>query len=1121
VVKFLLFFCFFIFFTSTLLSQEVTEEIEAPLAEEQIEEQIIAEQIIEEQEDTDRLLAAARQRTEMEIRTSTLSELAAWCRTLGLSESGTRAELSRRLRDYLELPEPATGTDGRRVITIHSAQTIEYFTISVVDEDYARLTGDVSLSLQDGSTTHRIEANEVLFNRTRNILTARGRVFYEREGTQSTETFRGENITVNIDDWSGIFLDGNTTIENEETAYLFSGTVISRSGDDVTTLTNAVITNAENDEALWSIRASRLWLLPGSDFAIFNAVLRVGEIPVMYLPFFYFPGERLFFHPVFGYRSREGGFVQTTTYIIGQPEANTQEASSLTRILGNSDDMIMERDGLFLRSTGRRRTNQDELSLKALIDYYVNLGTYLGLELYVPSMAIINPVEFSFGLGFTRTITQIGGSFTPYTPGGSYDWNHSNIFSTHVPFRYRMRLENGIRSRNANLSLELPFYSDPFVDRDFLNRTESMDFSHIVQHGFTSDEDSLQQSEVGVYRWHISGNINQATPALSPYVSRINVSNLSSTMAFRTITDENISLDNPGHRFYAPDRFTIYNLSGSVAGTPMTIGGQQQRDGGGAQEREDPFHGIGTPISPWANEEEIPERTTPGIILIPPVLNQSFTLPRAGNNRFSIDYQIFPNSSMELQYLNRGWSAYEEVNWGEIQSILSNFGGNSNINFRFDHTSGLFSNVVTLSGSGTWRDFTYLNEDLDEEEQRIAREQQFRQTNYSTSYAYTGTIRPFHENPVFGQSNFQYNLRSTLVRSKRWMPDTEGPELTPQWGTWAKEDVNNDIFGLTNHRIAANLTANIMDKQQNITISTNLPPLDGLIETRAIFRYWICETNINFRTEKPEESHVWILRPINITQTLRFENIGSFSCLMVIDPEEDNEITSITTSLSLWNFRASYSAIKSRQYEWQWDDIVGGRWVQFGEEGLNPRSLTFSYNRTTNDIQFFNDRLNLSFNTNSALNFNLQQYTNSNFQFTMGIFLNITDSLELRMSATSQNSVIWRYFKGISGFEHLTEMYPEGPQNNVFRDLLSSFNFFNQASRRRSGFNMQRFELSAIRYLGDWQAELGISMYPHRHAGSQRFEISTDVNFLIQWKPITEIKTDISYDGREDRWGRN
>ena len=110
---------------------------------------------------------------EMDIRTSSLMELAAWCRELGLSEGGTREELAARLRSHYGLPS-VQGTDlgEERIITIESANTTEYFTIEVVDEEYARLRGDVIISLREDNAVHRIKAWEILYNRTRNVLTA-------------------------------------------------------------------------------------------------------------------------------------------------------------------------------------------------------------------------------------------------------------------------------------------------------------------------------------------------------------------------------------------------------------------------------------------------------------------------------------------------------------------------------------------------------------------------------------------------------------------------------------------------------------------------------------------------------------------------------------------------------------------------------------------------------------------------------------------------------------------------------------------------------------------------------------------------------------------------------------
>jgi hypothetical protein len=167
--------------------------------------------------------------------------------------------------------------------------------------------------------------------------------------------------------------------------------------------------------------------------------------------------------------------------------------------------------------------------------------------------------------------------------------------------------------------------------------------------------------------------------------------------------------------------------------------------------------------------------------------------------------------------------------------------------------------------------------------------------------------------------------------------------------------------------------------------------------------------------------------------------------------------------------------------------------------------------------------MNFSMEIDSSLTYNLQQYTNSNFQFQIGFRLGIAGFMDLKFSATSENTAIWRYFKGMSGMEKLTSMYVGGPQNNVFVDLLDSFNFFDDSKRQRSGFKMKKFDLTAIHYLGDWRAELGISMYPYLDNSSTipRYKIVPDISFTVQWKPIAEIKTNMEYRGETGRWVRN
>jgi lipopolysaccharide assembly outer membrane protein LptD (OstA) len=1118
--------CFLSLFAAALYAQEdAAAAQETPLVENAAEREP---------------LSPEKQRIEMEIKTSTLSELALWSRTLGLSEGGTREELSKRLRDYFELSGPVDNADdGRKIITIESAQTTEYFTIEVIDEDYARLRGDVRLSLKDGNTLHRISANEILFNRTRNIITARGQVVYEKDDGDTIETFRGENITVNIDNWASIFLDGNTRRElgSDGTAYLFSGAVISRNDEDVTILNDAHISSGTNEEALWSIKATKIWLLPGSDFAIFNAVLKVGEIPVLYIPFFFYPADEVFFHPVIGYRSREGGFVQTTTYILGQPKADPSEVSSLTRILGNSNDMEKELQGLFLRSTGKVRANPDEISLRALIDYYVNLGTYFGLELSLPKTGILNPLAFSIGLGFSRTIALDGGNYTPYAPNydGTFDWNKSNLFSATVPFRYSINFNSSISSRYGALSWDIPLYSDPYIKRDFMTRSESMDWLNMLQQGIV--DESSTENEQSSPRWSITGNLTPSFPGLAPWISRISISNLSTTLGFKRLNNASASAYSPDRVFFAPDVYTIYSFSGSVAGTPLSIGGQRQSSvNTTVQEAEDPLNGIGIPVSPWANDSapaasgEARDKAAAEIIA-PPVLSQSFELPAAGNTTFSIEYLLTPISSTELQFMsgNDHWKTYEDVDWSDVQSILTSISGNGNISFNVRHSRDLFSSAVSFFSSGAWREYTFLNEeadafldssgDPDPDKIQAARRQQYGRTNYSASYSYNGTLRPFYEDPIFNQSNLEYSFRGTLVNSRKYT-DGDGPELRPVWGAWVKENRNEDIFGLTSHQFSTKFAANIMDKLQEVSVSVNLPPLDGLISTNAAFRFWISTTSLSFRVERPEGSGEWIYKPLTISEVLNFNKTSSLSYNMTIDPGLSNEVTAINTTLKLWgnDFTAEFNATRTTASVFVTDPAIGGKWEPYGEPTLLPKDLKFAYNHLFSNMEIIRNRMNISFNINTSLTFDLQRHTNSNFQLTLGCAVNIAGFLELTLAATSSNAVIFRYFKDVPGMEDLTWMYIDGPQNNLFVDLFDSFNFFDNAKRRRSGFKMQTFSFSAVHFLGDWTAELKIDMYPYRHTGSDRFEIVPDISFAVRWRPISEIKSELGYTGKDNRW---
>ena len=1065
-------------------------------------------------------------RIDMDIRTSTLSELAAWCRSIGLSEGGTSADLAKRLRDYFKILEKIQDeTEGKqKVITIESARSTEYFKIETVDEEYARLSGEVKVSLKDGDAIHRIRAWNILFNRTRNILTASGGVEYIKEEGDKIETFRGDSITVDLDNWSSIFLGGvsERTLQNDNTTYLFAGTVISRDEEDVTILNKAAISNANNPESLWSLNASQVWLLPGSDFAIFNAVLKVGEIPVLYIPFFYYPADEVIFHPVVGFRTREGNYIQTTTYILGRPKASSSSQSSLTRILGNSSDMEKKREGLFLRSTGKKATDPNTTSLVAMFDYYAYLGTYLGADLSLPSKGIFGASSFSLGIGLTRTIVPLGGSYTPFYPtyDGDTDWNHSNLFSMDVPFRYRFQGSSSISGKAGSFTWNIPFYSDPLVNSDFVqNRSEEMDWINMIQQGAAMETETTSQNYDNSYSWQFSGQVNPKFPNMSPYITGITINTISSTISFRMVDKRGSPSDlvryySPSSYFYAPDSATLYSLSGSIAGNPLTIGGTPSQTVVKPEETEivDPLRDFGIPRSPFESAEEPEEakKNDPADKLAPPVLTQRFDLPRTGNVKLSFDYRFSPTSSSTLRFNSNKWKEYTDIDWSEISSIISNFGSDASTTLTMNHSDNLFSSSLTYSGNGKWFQYSYLNEDAEEfltsgvtDPVKVsnAKMEQYRQSFFSTSYGFNNSFRPLYKNSIFGSSSLQYNLGGLAIKSN-FTGTGDAPDWEMIYGEWTKDKIST-------HQFSANMSASIMEKTQTLSVSAELPPRDSAMSMRTGIRVWISETDASMSIKFPGEPDRRKLEPFIASEKLNFGTFGSFTQNLNLDTELV-ELTSLTSTLNLpkWGFTAAYSAARILGSEY----IPGSGWVtRTGDPTLKSRDFWMSYSKNISQKDLWNSRMQYTVNTSSKLSFDLQKYTSSYFSFTLGFTMNISKFLDLSLSIDSRNDYIYRYFREWPMFKDADIDLPDGPQNNLFLDLLNSFRFDDEELRKISGFKMKSFRISLNQYLGDWNAILNWTVSPEQVKGSREFEMNNVVSFLVQWAPINEIKSDISY----------
>jgi lipopolysaccharide assembly outer membrane protein LptD (OstA) len=1079
---------------------------------------------------------------ELDITTSTLSELAHWCRILGLSEGGTRDVLANRLREYFLLPVPLSEGTGEQVveagqkqpktIIIESARSTEYFTLDVVDEDYARLTGDVTISLKDGDSVHRIRAWEILYNRSRNLMSATGGVEYVKDNGDTIETFRGESITVDLDNWSSIFLDGisERSMSDNETAYRFSGTIISRSDEEATVMRKATISNPKKEDAFWSLSASKLWLLPGSDFAILNGVLKVGEVPIFYIPAFFYPADELIFHPVLGYRSRAGTFLQTTTYILGRPKANTSSESSISKILGNSADMEKVQEGVFLRSTGKKSRDPNTTRLSVILDAYTNLGVYAGTEVTLPKYGILSAWNFSGGVGFTRDLEPVNDyMYSPYEPDGSSNWNSSQFVGMDVPFRYRMTNTGSLSGSKANFSWSLPYYSDTFVNRDFMNRSEEMDYFNMLKEGGSPQEEDLTANVLGSYEWRLSTSANFTTTVLSPYISSISLSNFSSFLSFRTrdITSQTNNYT-PSRVFFYPDRFTIYSLSASIGGTPLTLGNpvtSAASSAAGAAVTEpaapaDPFNGLGVPFSPWESTEE--EKSTSSAdwqSLAPPVLNMRFDPFKSPSMRFTIGYQLSPSSTSELQFRNdaTNWAIPEDIKWDEVSSVLTSIRTDGTVTLTLSDTSSIFTNVLRFTGNVNWQDYSYMNEDAEEfkpdydisgnpvyTRKNAAIMRAYQATYFTTSADYTATVKPFYWSPVWGNTNFQYLVKGLVAKNAvTSVTDPDDAEWEVTYGKWDRDSLDT-------HQVAANIQALVMNKTQLLTLTADLPPEEGAFTGDATARVWVSETNVHSRIIDPFEDDPFF-EPVRFTETLRFTDRTSFSQNVIYDPELE-EFTSSTSNLTLYYFTASFTAVHSKTYSYN-PAAASNPWEQStGDPILNPREFRLAYVQTFTSEPFWKNRIKLSFNINTSLAFDLQRYTNSALNFSLNFTLGIFNFMDLTLGTTSANAVVFRYFQDLPFFDLPVQQPGE---KNMLVDLVNSFRFNDEDLRKQSGFKLKSFNLSLVHHLGDWTATLGWILTPYLEQPSGKlpyYKFNNEISFLVKWIPIGEIKTEVTRD---------
>lgn len=774
----------------------------------------------------------------------------------------------------------SSGNSGGSVITIESAQSTQYKKDSETGDDIIVLSGAVSISVTKGNTTTVITADLVNYNRKSEMLYASGNVSLKQTGTGSEggQDVTADSLLFNTGTLEGVFDNGRAVQTQSDAINLPSGStlivsskIFGRDASSTIAFKNAVLTFCDDENPHWKIKAARIWLLPGGEFAFLGAVLYVGQIPILPLPAFYYPKDELVFNPVFGYNKRKGLYTENTYYLIGRKPLDTSSSGSE----GNVSDSLFnfmkstklkeqEREGLVLHNLDDDYSGSSSDYLKIMADYYTNLGGMVGAEGSIKSGKIITNIEGGIQIAFSNTVFQNGEDYTPYSKNGQVYSDASHFFGINLPFRYGMNLKMTM-SKPFSLTISLPVYSDPFFSYEFSQRKESMDWIGFMMSSAEGTEEDESSSELSSFTWSLNGSYSVTLPKfLNPYISSLSLSSFSSQVVFSskqintntwkpdasTIFKEIDEKDmndwknkTPERKFYYPSQIIPFKVSGRIGGTLVQINSNSTSTVKKSaelpvalivpEEFKDPSAKTdstesGTDVTAENTEEQeekepvIPETSFTFIDIA------SAKLMSFDRINYSLSYSATPEFTSQLNYDSTKILTPESFDWETLQSSYIQVKAPASLKSDFSYRGSFLSLSDTFSFNPVFQKHPSLD-GYEEESKKASKESLLKADYTAQKLDLTNTnalaFKPFIYSERFKGTGLSWNTTIKMIQTE-FLGDKQDWLDNPEWiykMPWDYDGEDAEDW-MTVHTLTGTLSS-VKDKySQELTVSTKLPP---------------------------------------------------------------------------------------------------------------------------------------------------------------------------------------------------------------------------------------------------------------------------------------------------------
>ena len=1051
-------------------------------------------------------------------------ELQAEARRLGLDDSGSRGELQARLRRYYALPA-VTRPPSRpaQAVEVRQAAHAEYRSDAATGGSSLVLRGDVELVVRDAEADaeHVIRADEVIYQHDAELLSARGGVEYVvTHGDGEPQTVGAASLAFDLATSKAVFVSGFTRQQRDGVAgpvtFFFGGDTITRLADATIVLDGARFTSSDPRLPNYEVSAERMWLLAPGEWGLQGATLSVGGVPVLYLPFFFLPGDEMVFRPALGVRDREGLFVNTTLYLIGRRPPEDEPLSVLS--LATPGQYREELRGLFLHRVPTDTPPPDEHYLKLMLDLYARLGLFGGVAGDLP-LSDNGRLEFQVGMARSRSIWPLGGSLIATDPvsGRSY-WHDSSLFGVTLPLRYGLELEGNLALPDVSLTGRVELFSDPEFTTDFGNREERFNWPALIGFEAAAEDAPTRRTNLS---WDLNARADfsrlLATGGSSPRpFDQLRLRNAGvrwlwhSRTAAAPGTSAGARYD-PTRTFFYPSslRLPLFaQVGGTLLRLPASPAGAAQEDqpdlpGG----RLRPRSGTVPAAAETPPEPEPPARGTAPESAAPEALPQSSTRSRPRQeSTVRLRYDVRPGVTLEGIHDSTDWITARDVDHA-LRSATVQVAHTTLVQHDADLYGGALGLANSLRHTIALQSLVHAADSMPDQQREQLSDETRSRSGTTVSLGNRLTLRPLLGQPAWQRSALTYDLDLRLLNVAYVAADEE---FRTRWGAW-------DADGITRHRLAAVAALQVADSPQRLTLSADLPPRPLFMSASLALEAGDVSASASSglrcrddpRTSMEDESRStlqecaeWEPQPLNLSLEAKPLEPLSLRQQLSIDlayrrvPEDPPEarVARSVSSLRLGGLSASLIALPLPRM---------GR----EEETLGLQQLRIDFAETLGPSYLWRNRVELEFTARTGWTVNFPDPRGNRFTFSTALTARVHEFLDLTFATASSNDRTYLY---VPGWARDAGQEPLSP----IEDLLWSFALWDDSLRRRSNFKIDRVSLSAVHHLQDWDLTFAYTARP-RAQDDGTVALASEFSVVVQWLPVPEIRSRVGADDEE------